>query len=71
MFSWTTARKLGVECHLKFTFYISTFPKNLGAVCDEIDQDILIMEHRYQGEGNPWMMCDYCLFKKKQETGKK
>ena len=35
----------------------------MGAVSDEqserFHQDILTMEHRYQGHWNPWMMGDY------------
>lgn len=61
--------KLGCRMSLKIHFlhsHLDFFPENLGAVSDEqgerFHQEILTMEHRYQGRMNVNMMGDYCWF---------
>lgn len=60
-------KNMGCRMSLKIHFlhsHLDFFPENLGAVSDEhgerFHQDILTMEHRYQGHLNPSMMGDYC-----------
>lgn len=73
-------KSMGCRMSLKIHFlhsHLDFFPENLGAVSDEqgerFHQDILTMEHRYQGHWNPSMMGDYCwgLVRESDETANK
>lgn len=62
-------KNMGCRMSLKIHFlhsHLDFFPENCGAFSDEqgerFHQDILTMEHRYQGHWTPSMMGDYCWF---------